>query len=389
MLIDDLPTPCILIEERRLEENLTRMQAKADANGVVLRPHCKTHKSLAIAARQVELGAAGLTVAKVGEAEVFAEAGFNDIRIAYPVVGKDKHERLLPLLDAARISFCVDTEEGALAASDFYEVRGRRPDVLVEVDTGHGRCGVKWDAQEAVDFAGFVSALPGLHLAGILTHAGQSYHGPEHGESTADALRRASVEERDRMLDLTIRLKAAGVSGTDPEKGFEISIGSTPSMAYFENREQDGFRITEIRPGNYVFHDAMQVGLGVASLQQCALTILATVVSKHRAHGRERLFLDSGKKILTGDTGYGTHGHGVLLYNAAAMTPLPHATITGLSEEHAWVEVPGGATLAVGDRVRIVPNHACVTVDTQEIIYLVDGDQVRERFRVDARGQMQ
>lgn len=388
MLIDDLPTPGLLIERRRLEENLARMQAKADANGVALRPHTKTHKSLWIAARQQELGAKGLTVAKVGEAEVFAGAGFNDIRIAYTVVGADKHERILPLMDAARISFCVDTQEGALMASDFYEVRGRRADVLMEVDTGHGRCGVRWDRPEAVDFAGFVSSLPGLRLVGILTHAGQSYHGPlSEGESTEDALRRVSMEERDRMLELAVRLHAAGVPHADPEKGFEISIGSTPSMAYFENRTYGGFRITEIRPGNYVFHDAMQVGLGVADLPRCALTVLATVVSKHRDRGRERVYLDAGKKILTADRGYGTDGHGVLLYNPVTMTALPHARIIALSEEHAWVEVPGGATLQVGDRVRIVPNHACVTVDTQDRMYLVDGDEVVETLTVDARGR--
>lgn len=388
MLIDDLPTPAILIERRRLEENLARMQAKADANGVTLRPHTKTHKSLWIAARQQDLGAKGLTVAKVGEAEVFASAGFNDIRIAYTVVGTDKHERILPLMDGARISFCVDTRDGALMASDFYEMRGRRIDVLVEVDTGHGRCGVKWDRPEAVDFAGFVSSLPGLRLVGILTHAGQSYRGPRSdGETEADALRRVSAEERDRMLDLVVRMRVAGITQADPDKGFEISIGSTPSMAYFENRTHEGFRITEIRPGNYVFHDAMQVGLGVTDLSHCALTVLSTVVSKHREHGRERVYLDAGKKILTGDTGYGTDGHGIIVYNPVTMTALPHARITTLSEEHGWVEVPGGSTLQVGDRVRVVPNHACVSVDTQDRVYLVDDGEVIDSLRVDARGR--
>jgi D-serine deaminase-like pyridoxal phosphate-dependent protein len=386
MLVDDLPTPCLLIERRRLEDNLARMQQKADAQGVALRPHTKTHKSVWLAARQMEHGAIGLTVAKVGEAEVFYKAGAKDIRIAYTVVGVEKHERILHMMDGARISFCVDTQEGALMASDFFEVRGRRVDVLVEVDCGHRRCGVPWENSEAVDFAGFVGSLPGLRLVGILTHAGQSYHGPREGESRADALRRVGEEERDRMLDLAVRLNRADIPAVEPGR-FEISIGSTPSLTYFENREVGGFRITEIRPGNYVFNDAMQVGLGSAELKHCALTVLATVVSKRRDSGRECLFLDAGKKILTSDKGYRTEDHGMILYNPAAMVSLPHARITNLSEEHGWVRVSGGSTLAVGDRVRIVPNHACVSMDTQDVVYVVDGDEVAETVHVDARGR--
>lgn len=390
-MLDELPTPSLLVERARLERNLTRMQEKADTSGVRLRPHTKTHKSVALARRQLERGAAGLTVAKVGEAEVFVAAGFEDVRLAYAVVGEDKHARLLRLMDRARISFCVDTRQGAEAASASYHRHGRRAEILVEVDVGHGRCGIPWDDPEAADFVRFVAGLPGLALVGILTHAGQAYHGPAHEDETAEgALVRASREERDRMLHLAARLRRAGIPQAGPEAGFEISIGSTPTMAHFENSTYDGFSITEIRPGNYVFHDAMQVALGAARLEDCALTVLATVISKRRDRaGRERLYLDAGKKVLTSDTGYGTDGYGVLLYNAAAMRPLPHARITGLSEEHGWVEVRGGATLAVGDRVRLVPNHACVAANLQDAYYLVDGQDVLGQLPVDARGHVQ
>lgn len=386
MLIDDLPTPCLLIERHRLDANLRHMQQKADAQSTALRPHTKTHKSIVLARQQVEQGAAGITVAKVSEAETFVTAGFDDVRLAYTVVGQDRHERLLSLMKRARISFCVDTPEGARAAAAFYAERGREAEVLVEVDAGYGRCGVRWDAPESVDFVRFVSELPGLHLTGILTHAGQSYHGPHQDETEAEALQRVSAEERDRMLAFAGRLHEAGLASPG---AFEISIGSTPSMRYFENRTADGFAITEIRPGNYVFYDTMQVNLGSADWTDCALTVLTTVVSKHRERaGQERLFLDAGKKILTSDTGYGTDGFGTILYNARAMQRLPHARIIGLSEEHGWVHVTGGATLGVGDRIRVVPNHACVAVNTQDLLYLVDGDEVVDTLPIDARGRV-
>ena len=389
MTLDDLPTPCLLIEKKRLEANLERMQAKAAVQQVALRPHIKTHKSVAIARRQRGLGAQGITVAKPGEAEVFAEAGFADVRLAYPIVGEEKHGRLLRLMEGGtRISFCVDTAAGAQAASAFYEQHGRRAEVLVEVDVGYGRCGVPWEDQELVAFARFVSELPGLKLTGILTHEGHAYHGPHADETSANALTRVAAETRDRMLEVAARLRTAGVPEA-VEDGFTISIGSTPSMAGFENAERDGFAITEIRPGNYVFNDAIQVALGAATLQDCALTALATVISKRRDDiGRERLYLDAGKKVLTSDQRLGSSEYGVLLYNAAAMRTLPHARLVQLSEEHGWVDVRGGATLDVGDRVRIVPNHACVAVNTQDRLWLVDGQEVVEEITVDARGRV-
>ncbi len=389
MILDDLPTPCLLVEQSRLEHNLAQMQARAEAGGVALRPHTKTHKSVALAQRQAAHGARGLTVAKVGEAEVFVAAGFDDVRLAYIVVGQDKHERLQALMDRARISFCVDTPEAARAASVFYAAHDRRPDVLVEVDCGYGRCGVRWDDAGSIDFARYVAGLPGLRLAGILTHAGQAYDGPTAGESLEAALRRAGAEERDRMLAFAAALHRAGLPEAQPG-AFEISIGSTPSLRYFENRMHEGFSVTEIRPGNYVFHDATQVGLGSATLADCALTVLATVISKHREQGgQERLFLDAGRKVFTSDGGFGTRGYGILLFNARTMEPLPHAHITGLSEEHGWVRVAGGATLQVGDRVRVVPNHACVVVNTQDAMHLVDGERVVAPLPVDARGRVQ
>ena len=386
--LDDLPTPCLLIERRRLDANLEQMQARATANRVTLRPHTKTHKNIAIARHQRGVGAQGLTVAKVGEAEVFVEAGFDDVRLAYAVVGRDRHDRITALLDRARVSFCVDSVEAARQASAIYAARNTQADVLVEIDAGYGRCGLRWDDADLPAFAREVAALPGLNLVGILTHEGNAYHGPREGETKDAALRRVMTETRDRMLEVAARLHRAGVPGATPAS-FEISIGSTPSMTVFENREHQGFQITEIRPGNYVFHDIIQVDLGVVTLSACALTVLATVISKHRDRaGRERLFLDAGKKVFTSDTTSLSEGYGCILYNAAAMVPHPHARLTGLSEEHGWVQVRGGATYSIGDRVRVVPNHVCVVVNTQDTVYLVDGEEVVHEWPVDARGRV-
>jgi D-serine deaminase-like pyridoxal phosphate-dependent protein len=384
--LDALATPCLLVDDGRLRRNITHMQAKAADHGAQLRPHTKTHKSIAIARRQVNRGAAGITVAKIGEAERFVGAGFDDVRIAYPIVGTDKYERVLALSDQARCSFCVDTRAGAEAASAFFDARDRTAEVLMEIDVGHGRCGVPWDAAEdTVALAQHITTLPGLRLSGILTHAGQAYHGPRDGESPAAALRRASTEERDRMLRVAVRLHAADVSGVTPD-AFTISIGSTPSMRYFENTTRDGFRITEIRPGNYVFFDATQVGLGAATLDDCALTVLTTVVSRREDADGTRLYLDAGKTVTTTDTGACTDGYGIVLHDPTARTSMEHVTITGMSEEHGWVRAPRDAPLHVGDRVQFVPNHACVTVNTQDAMHLVDDGVVHETLPVDARG---
>lgn len=386
MILDDLPTPCLLVERSRLEANLQAMQSRADDNKVRLRPHIKTHKSIPLARMQVGLGARGVTVAKVGEAERITRGGFDDIRIAYPVVGDDKLERILALRETARISFCVDTAAGARMASDYLSAKEIELEVLLIVDVGAGRCGVDPDDDRAVRLARDVAEMPGLNLSGILTHAGQAYKGPGDGETKEAALRRVSDHERDVMLRFAGRLREAGLA--EPAS-FEISVGSTPTARVFEERELGGFRVTELRPGNYVFYDAMQVALGSARLDECALTVLTTVVSRHRNRsGRERLFADAGSKTVTSDTGALTEGYGQLLYNARRMQPMPHARITNLSEEHAWIEVAGGSTLEVGSRIRFVPNHACVCMNLQDVVYVVDGENVVDSWPVDARGQV-
>lgn len=386
MSIDTLSTPCLLVDQSRVDRNVERMQDLADANDVRLRPHIKTHKSVALANRQRNGGAEGVTVATVGEADVFVEAGFDDVRIAYPVTGRDKHERLAAHQSQAQISCTVDTLVGAEQASAVHAARGQTLDVLLEVDVGHGRCGVPWqETGAAKELANRIVELPGLRLTGLLTHAGHAYEGPSEGESAEAALHRAARQERDRMLHLAGHLAEANIGAVEPDT-FEISIGSTPTMAAFENAEHRGFRVTEIRPGNYVFHDAMQVALGSATLDECALSVLTTVIStRERSNGADRAFVDAGKKVFTTDTGYGTEGHGVVLHEVGSMTQDPDIRVSHLSEEHGWLTLPDASGLDIGDRRRIVPNHACVTVATQSRLYVLEEQSVVDTWSVDAR----
>ncbi len=383
MLISDLPTPTLLIGRNRLEANMAAVQTRADREGVALRPHIKTHKCPDLARLQKTAGAKGLTVATLPEAEAFAATGFDDLVIAKEVVDAISFGRIAKLMEQGiRMVFCVDTLAGVEAASEFFSERQMTAGVLVEVDVGHGRCGIGWDDPHAVEFVRSVRGLSGLHVCGLLTHAGHGYHGPLEDETKEEALNRVMAEERDRLLGLAARLGAAGL--LDPAEDV-ISLGSTPTFSRFENAELNGFRITEVRPGNNVFHDAIQVALGVCELTDCALTVQATVISVHRGNGTDRVYVNAGKKTLTTDKGYGLDDYGVILHSPRTMKRMPHARLVTLSEEHGWIEIPGGAPFNVGDRVRIVPNHACVAVATQTKLYVVDGDEVEEEWEVVAR----
>ena len=379
MLVSDLPTPALLVDRGRLHANLDAMQARAEVQGVALRPHVKTHKCVEIARMQAARGARGLTVATLDEAEAFAQAGFDDLRIATPVVSPGKLARVAALAGrGVRVSFTVDSVEGVRRAHD----AGLGTEVLVEVDTGHHRCGVGWDDGERLAEVAGAVRQSGLRLAGLLSHGGDAYAPAGDGETADDARRRAMTAERDRVLEAAVTLADAGLLAP----GAELSVGSTPGVTVFDNRERDGFRITEIRPGTYVFMDATQVSLGAARLQDCALVCVGTVLSKRRFDdGTERVITDAGKKALTSDTRPGLGTFGTVLYSPRTMIAHPHAVVSGLSEEHGWVDSPGGVIWDVGDPVFVVPNHACVAVATRRQLHLVDGDEVAETWDVVAR----
>ncbi len=388
LVLAQVETPAVVIDRSRLDRNLERMQERAERHGVALRPHIKTHKSIEIARRQLALGAKGITCAKSEEAAVFAEAGFDDIRLAYTVVAPAALDRLAQLSSRARISFCVDSLMGVEAAQQAFAASGHTAELLVEVDCGYGRSGVRPLDERALEVARSVVQTPALQLRGILTHAGQAYHSPRDGETAGCALERRMKHERDVMLDFRDRLLSSGLT-LSPD--FEVSVGSTPTASRFAQEDSGDRKVTELRPGNYVFTDLTQVDLGAVQLDDCALSVLATVVStEHESDGVTRVILDAGKKVFTSDRRLGQEGYGLILEEARLderpLRPWPGAEIHALSEEHGWCRFTERAP-AVGDRVRVIPNHACVVVDTRAELVLAEDERVQAILPVDARGK--
>ncbi len=256
--MDEVETPAVLVDLDILERNIARMAGRAREHGVPLRPHAKTHKVVEIAERQIKAGAVGLSVAKTSEAEVFAAAGFGDLFVAFPVVGADKGRRLLALADRARLAAGVDSEEGARTLADVFRSAGRRLDVLLKVDVGYGRVGVP--PARAPEIARRIADLPGLRLRGLFTHAGQAY-AAERPEAVAGV----GEHEGRTLVETAEAVRATGIAVE------EVSVGSTPTAAH----AMTVAGVTECRPGNYVFYDASQVGLGSCRMEDCALTVLA------------------------------------------------------------------------------------------------------------------
>jgi D-serine deaminase-like pyridoxal phosphate-dependent protein len=360
--IHDLATPAVLVDVDALERNVTRMAERARSHGVALRPHAKTHKTLEIARLQVAAGAVGLTVAKTAEAEVFAEAGFGDLFVAYPVVGADKGRRLLALSDRLRLAVGVDSVEGAATLAGVFHGAGRRLDVLLKIDVGLHRVGVV--PEDAPGLAQRVADLPGLRLRGLFTHGGHAY-----GEESPQGVAGVAQDEGRTMSEVASAIRAVGIPVET------VSVGSTPTargcMAVAG--------ITECRPGNYVFHDLSQVNLGTCGLEDCAMTILATVVS---VPARDRAVVDAGSKTLSSDpVRPRTGGHGLILGRKSRLERL--------SEEHGVVAVAPGDQFQVGERLRIVPNHACVVSNLHDRLWAVRGDRVETTFAVAARGRVE
>jgi D-serine deaminase-like pyridoxal phosphate-dependent protein len=372
MHLADLPTPQVLIDHPRLVRNMDAAQKLASAAGLKLRPHAKTHKSPLVAKWQIERGAAGVCCAKVGEAEVLVTEGIDNIRLPYPV-NPANASRLLALMDRAVISIIVDHLDVARGWSDAMQRAGRTLDVLIKVDVGFHRCGIDPNG-DAVAFVQAIAAMPGLRLRGLLSHAGHGYHAASEQELCGVAQREAET-----LMALREKAKASGIALE------EISVGATPTLRF--SARQRG--LTELRPGNYVYFDRTQVALGAATLDDCALTVLATVVSKHPG----RIILDCGSKTLTNDQARGispSPGFGaVLTGDGESPRKIDESlSIERLSEEHATVRVAGSTSLEPGDRVRVVPNHSCVVSNLVDVVRLVDGDRVIDTIPIAARGRI-
>lgn len=376
MTLDTLATPAVLIEQPRVLANIDRMQEAADRRGIRMRPHAKTHKSVVVARWQIDRGAIGICCAKLGEAEVFAAAGFTDIRVPYPLQPTNAG-RVLELLERTNLSFIVDHIDLAKKWSDVMTRAGRVVDVLIKVDVGFHRCGIDPNPGTALAFIKEVASLEGLTLRGLLSHAGHAYHATNEqslrdiAEAEAATLQRLATLAREQGIQLE-----------------ELSAGATPSARY--SVQQDF--ITEYRAGNYVYFDRTQVALGAATFDDCALSVLATVVSKPAS---DRIILDCGSKVLTSDGARGFSpmpGHGAIfrrMGSVAGLRPDDDLLVERLSEEHATVRVQSGETrLQPGDRVRVVPNHSCVVSNLADAAWLTDGDRVLGTMPIVARGKV-
>lgn len=357
----DVATPVVLVDVEILERNISVLAASARRRGLRLRPHAKTHKIPEIARLQLAAGAVGLTIATIGEAEVFADAGVDDLFIAYPLwVEERAARRLLAVADRARLCVGVDSARGAEQLARALGDDVGRIAVRVELDSGHHRSGVQPRDARAVAEA---ARSAGLVVTGVFTFPGHSY-----GPGMADT----AVEDEQAAL-------AAGVAALEAA-GFgdvEASGGSTPSAAL-----SSGATLTELRPGVYVFGDAQQWELGHCRPEDIALTVQSTVVSHRRDAGSsDRLILDAGSKVLGSDRAAWATGYGRLLDH-------PDARITALSEHHATVEWPSDGSLPpLGTRLRVVPNHVCLTPNLVDEVQVVRAGVHQGSWAVAARGK--
>jgi D-serine deaminase-like pyridoxal phosphate-dependent protein len=362
-----LDTPLIAVDLDLLQRNIAEMAALAVSHGVALRPHAKTHKSPHIARLQLEAGAVGLTCAKLGEAEVLVDqGGVTDILIAYPIVGDIKIQRLIHLLDRARVIVAVDTHQAAAALSQAISANDRTLDIYIEVNTGQDRAGA-YAGQDAVDLAIAVSRMPGLRLAGVMTHEGHA------GFSAPDDIATVAENAGQALVDTAERIRSQGIEVA------HVSVGSTPA-SWFTPRVPG---ITEMRPGTYVFHDNNAFRHGRIGPDRCAARVVATVVSRPAGHPKgHRAIIDAGSKALALDPSPSHPGHGYIVGH-------PGATIARLSEEHGVVTLPPAERgFDVGDRVEIIPNHICPAVNLTDELVVIRAGHVVDRWPVAARGKV-
>lgn len=354
---DDVVTPAILVDLDIVRANVARMQAMADAAGIALRPHAKTHKSLGVGRLQRDAGARGLTVGTMGEAEVFAGAGFDDLFLAYPVwaVGK-RAGRLRDLHEAISLRVGLDSRAAADALGSISRP-GRRVQVLIEVDCGAHRCGIV--PAEAGELAAYARAA-GLEPIGAFTY-------PGHGDRSLTARDEASDDE---VAALETARQAFLAEGIEPRV---LSGGSTPTSR-ISAREP----ITELRSGEYVYNDLGKLRLGACEPGDIALVVAATVVSD-AVPGQ--VIVDVGTKAL-GREGSEERGYG----RAASIAG---AVLRKLNEYHGYLAIPGGTPRpAVGEILAIVPNHVCPAVNLFDDMTVLEGGHVVGRWPVDARGHL-
>lgn len=349
-MFDMVSTPAVLVDLDVAQANIDRFQRHADAAGIRVRPHIKTHKLPLLAKRQIAAGAIGITCQKISEAEaMISQGGVTDVLISYNILGREKLAELRKLAQKVRLGVVADNATVVQGLSETFADAADPLSVLVECDTGAARCGVATPAA-AAELAGMIAAAPGLRFAGLMTYP--------------PANRCAGVA--DWMQAATRACEAAGLDVT------LISTGGSPDMWQAAPLGPP----TEYRIGTYVYNDRSLVARGICGWDDCALSVLVTVVSVPAA---DRAIIDAGSKVLTSDL-LGLTGHGHVLGR-------PDITIAALSEEHGTLKAEA-IDLQVGQRLRIVPNHACVVANMLDQVHLVRGAQYEGPTEVIARGKV-
>ncbi|NEU31991.1 hypothetical protein GN156_14585 [bacterium LRH843] len=353
-------TPIIAVDLDIMERNINWLSKKTQKANVKLRPHTKTHKSPYIAQLQIDAGASGITTATLGEAEVMVNAGIRDILIAFPIIGKKKLERFSDLLKRSKLIVALDDVVVAEGINEVGQVHKKKIPVYIDVDTGLGRMGKS--PQESLKSVMEIAKLPFIEVIGLMSHTGHAY-----AENDDDGVRRVAIEDATILYETKLELERIGLNI------HEISVGATATAKVVNDIPY----ITEVRAGMYVFNDRYVLGAGVASVDDCALSVMATVVSHPSS---DRLIIDAGSKTLSYDPykggGYGfVKGHKNLV-------------IERLSEEHGIVKILGGETsLRVGDIIEIIPNHVCPVINLANEVYGFRKGELERIISIEGRGK--
>jgi D-serine deaminase-like pyridoxal phosphate-dependent protein len=364
MRVEELDTPAVIVDRDLMESNIRSMSLYCAGHKIRLRPHTKTHKIPAIARMQVASGACGITVAKLGEAEVMARAGLDNILIAYPIVGPIKTERLARLAAECTITVALDSGIAAESISRAAADVGSKVNVLVEFDVGLRRCGAH-SVAVVVQLARQIDRLPALCFQGILFYPGHIWDPPQQ--------QAPALKELSRNVEAVIAgLRSAGLECS------VVSGGSTPT-ARNSHRVRD---LTEIRAGTYVFNDLNEAGVGACTLVDCAVRVMVTVVST-AVEGR--VIIDGGSKTFSSDRLLsGDHQH------FGHIAERPDLKFVSMSEEHGHLDLESSErNVTVGDRLTIIPNHVCACVNLHDQIFYHREGVVEGSWRVEGRGRTQ
>jgi D-serine deaminase-like pyridoxal phosphate-dependent protein len=364
-----IKTPCLVLDIGRVKANAERMLRKALDNNVSLRPHVKTHKCVEVARIAREGQNEAITVSTLAEAWAFAKHGFADILYAVPIEPGKFADMIGLMRRGVDLSVVTDSAAMVPLLNDIAKVAGEKIAVSVKIDCGYHRCGVEADSEEALLIPRLISDSPNLHLAGILTHAGHSYHA-----RSKDELLNIARHERDSMVELASRLTDEGIEVPT------ISIGSTPTMTAIDHFNG----IDEIRPGNYIFFDAFQATLGSCTFADCSLTVLAAVV--HRDPIRRKVIIDAGAIALSKDRGPVEFDEGcgygrVLDINGNDLG----AVVTSLSQEHGVIENLDETLLDklnVGTRVRVLANHSCLAAAQHSQYHVLTNGEIVDKWEI-------